>query len=110
MNDQLTGLAYEGLGRAEDALGGATNDIGLQAKGKMKAAVGAAQHALGDFKATVEDKFEDMRDQVHDGLDAVESYVISKPLPSIAIAASIGVVIGLLLRGSGKTIYLRDPR
>ena len=31
-------------------------------------------------------------------------------MPAVAIAATLGIVLGLLLRGRSKTIYLRDPR
>jgi ElaB/YqjD/DUF883 family membrane-anchored ribosome-binding protein len=86
MDEQIAGVTKQGLGRAQDAVGGLTGDGKTQAKGKLNEAAGA------------------------DRLDAVEDYVTAKPLPAVAIAAAAGVVIGLLLRGRSRTIYLRDAR
>jgi len=114
MDEQFTGMANKGVGRVEDAAGGLTGNAELQAKGKLKEAVGSVQQAFGEAKSSVKDALEDtlegVRGQVHEQLDAVETYVVSKPLPAVAIAGAIGVVIGLLLSGRSKTIYLRDPR
>jgi len=114
MNDQVTGLANQGFGRVQDAIGGLTGDADLQAKGKVKEAVGSVQRAIGDAKSSVQDVFDgalrDIRGQIDDQLDTVEAYVVSKPLPAIAIAGAVGIVLGLLLRGRSKTIYLRDAR
>ncbi len=41
---------------------------------------------------------------------ACRADVVSKPLPAVAIAGVSGIVVGLLLRGRSKTIYLRDAR
>ncbi len=114
MDDQVVGVARQGVGRVEDAVGGLTGDAELQAKGKIKEAAGAVHEAFGQAKSSVKDALEDtlegVRDQVHEQLDAVEAYVVSKPLPAVAIAATVGIVLGLLLRGRSKTIYLRDAR
>jgi uncharacterized protein YjbJ (UPF0337 family) len=114
MNEQVTGLANQGVGRIQDAVGGLTGDAELQAKGKIKEAVGTVQQAFGQAKGGVQDAFEEtlegVREQIHQQLDAVETYVVSKPLPAVAIASAIGIVLGLLLRGRSKTIYLRDAR
>jgi uncharacterized protein YjbJ (UPF0337 family) len=114
MNEQVTGVANQGVGRVQDAVGGLTGNADLQAKGKIKEAVGSVQQALGEARSNVQDVFdgtvESVRDQLHEQLDAVETYVVSKPLPAVAIAGVIGIVVGLLLRGRSKTIYLRDAR
>jgi uncharacterized protein YjbJ (UPF0337 family) len=114
MNEQVTGVANQGVGRVQDAVGGLTGHADLQAKGKIKEAVGTVQQAFGEAKGSVKDAFEDtlegLQGQVQEQLDAVETYVVSKPLPAIAIAGAIGIVVGLLLRGRSKTIYLRDAR
>lgn len=114
MNEQVTGVANQGVGRVQDAVGGLTGNADLQAKGKIREAVGSVQQAFGEAKSSVKDAFEDrldgVRGQVHEQLDMVETYVLSKPLPAVAIAGAIGIVVGLLLRGRSKTIYLRDAR
>lgn len=114
MNEQVTGMANQGVGRVQDAVGGLTDNAELQAKGKIKEVVGSMQQAFGEAKSSVrdaiEDRLEGVRGQVHEQLDAVETYVVSKPLPAVAIAGALGIVVGLLLRGRSKTIYLRDAR
>lgn len=114
MDDQVMGVAKQGVGRVQSAVGGLTGDAELQAKGKVKEAAGSVQQAFGQAKDSVKDAFEDtlegVRGQVHDQLDAIETYVVAKPLPAVAIAAAIGIVAGLLLRGRSRTIYLRDAR
>jgi ElaB/YqjD/DUF883 family membrane-anchored ribosome-binding protein len=58
----------------------------------------------------VETTFEDVRGRVHDQLGALEAQVIEKPLPAVAIAVGIGMVLGLVLFGRGKAVYLRERR
>lgn len=114
MDEQIAGVTKQGLGRVQDAVGGLTGDGKTQAKGKLNEAAGAVQQAFGQLKGGAKDAFGDAlqktRAKVHDQLDAVEDYVTAKPLPAVAIAAAAGVVIGLLLRGRSRTIYLRDAR
>ncbi|PIB92122.1 CsbD family protein [Caulobacter sp. FWC2] len=114
MDDQVMGVAKQGVGRVQDAFGGLTGDGATQAKGKLNEAVGSAQQAYGQLASGMRDVvgggLETVRGEIHDRLDTVESYVKGKPLPAVAIAATIGVVLGLLLRGRSKTVYLRDPR
>lgn len=113
MDDQVMGIAKQGVGRVEDAVGGLTGDVQTQAKGKLDQASGAAQQAYGQLKDGVRDAFENTleaaRARIHDRLDDLEDRVIAKPLPALAIAGAIGLVLGLLLRGRGTTIYLHDP-
>jgi uncharacterized protein YjbJ (UPF0337 family) len=112
MDDQVAGVARQGLGRVQDGLGGLTGDGQTQAKGKLNEAAGAVQQVFGQIKGGAKDAFEDAlqktRAEVHDRLDQVEGYVQQKPLPALAIAAAAGLVIGLLLRGRSQTIYLRE--
>lgn len=114
MDDQVVGVAKQGVGRVQDAVGGLTGNVETQAKGKLNEALGTVQQAYGQAKGGVKDAFEEtlegVRGQIHDQLDAVETYVVSKPLPAVAIAGAIGIVLGLLLRGHSKTVYLRDAR
>jgi ElaB/YqjD/DUF883 family membrane-anchored ribosome-binding protein len=107
------GVAKQGVGRIQDAVGGLTGDGATQAKGKLNEALGSAQQAYGQLASGVRDVvgggLETVRSEIHDQLDTVETYVKDKPLPALAIAATVGIVLGLLLRGS-RTVYLRDPR
>jgi uncharacterized protein YjbJ (UPF0337 family) len=112
MDDQVMGVAQQGVGRVQDAFGGLTGDAKTQAKGKLNEVAGAAREGFGQLKEEVRDEvqstFEDMRGRVHDQLGALEAQVIGKPLPAVAIAAAIGMVLGLVLFGRGKTVYLRE--
>jgi uncharacterized protein YjbJ (UPF0337 family) len=114
MDDQVIGAAKQGVGRVQDAVGGLTGDGATQIKGKLNEAAGSAQQAYGQLTDGVRDALEGaletVRGEVHDHLDTVETYVKDRPLPAVAIAATIGIVLGLLLRGRSKTIYLREPR
>ncbi|PLR27936.1 hypothetical protein SGCZBJ_06190 [Caulobacter zeae] len=114
MDDQVTGVARQGVGRVQDAVGGLTGDSATQIKGKLNQAAGGAQRAYGKLTDDVRDRLEGaldtVRGGVHERLDTVETYVKDKPLPAVAIAAAVGIVLGLLLRGRSRTVYLRDPR
>ncbi|CAN5169657.1 hypothetical protein BH10PSE4_BH10PSE4_19010 [soil metagenome] len=114
MDDQVVGVARQGVGRMQDAVGGLTGNAEIQTQGKLNEALGTVQQVYGQARGGVKDAFEEtlegVRGQIHDQLDAVETYVISKPLPALAVAGAIGVVLGLLLRGHSKTVYLRDKR
>ncbi|PXA94779.1 hypothetical protein DMC25_00840 [Caulobacter sp. D4A] len=114
MDDQFTGAAREGVGRVQDAVGGLTGDSATQMKGKLNQAAGDVQQTYGKLsegvRDTLEGALETVRGEVHERLDTIETYVKDRPLPALAIAAVAGIVLGLLLRGGSRTIYLRDPR
>lgn len=114
MDDQVVGVARQGLGRVQDAIGGLTNDATLQGKGKINEAVGAAQHAFGDAKSSLLEAVDDiiggLRGEFHAQLDTVEGYVTARPLRALGVAAGAGVLLGLLLRRRSRTVYTRAPR
>lgn len=114
MDDQVVGVAKQGLGRVQDAIGGLTGDPTLQGKGKINEAVGAAQHAFGDAKSSVLEAVDDIvggvRGELHAQLDTLEGYVVTRPLQALGVAAGVGLLLGLLLRGRGRTVYTRAPR
>lgn len=114
MDDQVMGVARQGLGRVQDAVGGLTGDAALQGKGKINAAAGAAQQALGEAKSSLLDAVEGLvggvRDELHAQLDTVEGYVAKRPLQALGVAAGVGLLLGLLLRGRSHTVYARAPR
>lgn len=114
MDDQVVGIARQGLGRMQDAVGGLTGDAALQGKGKINEAAGAAQHAFGEAKSSLLEAVDDvvggMRGELHAQLDTIENYVAERPLQALGIAAGVGLLLGLLLRGRSRTVYARAPR
>lgn len=114
MDDQVVGVAKQGLGRVQDAIGGLTGDAALQGKGKINEAAGAAQHAFGEAKNSLFEAFEDIaggvRGELHAQFETVEGYVAARPLQALGVAAGVGMLLGLLLRGRSRTVYNRSPR
>lgn len=114
MDDQVMGIAQQGVGRAQDALGGLTGDAKTQAKGKLNEVAGAAREVIGGLKSEVADQVGESIERLRRGLQgqlgALEARVVEKPLPALAIAGGIGIALGLLLFGGSKKIYVRDRR
>jgi len=114
MDDQVVGVAKQGLGRVQDAIGGLTGDAALQGKGKINEAAGAAQHAFGEAKSSLLEAVDEIvggvRGELHAQLDTVEGYVAARPLQALGLAAGVGLLLGLLLRGRSHTVYTRAPR
>jgi uncharacterized protein YjbJ (UPF0337 family) len=55
MDDQVMGMAQQGMGRVQDAVGGLTGDAKTQAKGKLNEVAGAAREGFGHLKDGVRD-------------------------------------------------------
>jgi ElaB/YqjD/DUF883 family membrane-anchored ribosome-binding protein len=112
MDDQVMGVAQQGFGRAQDVVSDLAGDAKAQAKSRFEDATGAARQTLDQLtdsvRSQVETRLGQARGRVHDQLGALEAHVIEKPLPALAVAGAIGVFLGLLLRGRGKTVYLRE--
>lgn len=113
MEDQIAGIANQGIGRAQAAMGELNGSAKTKVKGKLKQAAGSAQQAYGELTDGVRDVVGEatvvVRDTFDEQLDQLQSYVKQKPLAAVAIAAGAGLVLGMLMRG-GKTVYLRDAR
>lgn len=77
MLDQVQGIAKDVAGKAEDAYGGATGDLGLQAEGKMHQAAGKLQRNFGEAVTQL--------------LDAASS----NPLATLAVVAGVGFMLGV---------------
>ncbi|MFZ0267601.1 DUF883 family protein [Caulobacter sp.] len=88
------------------------------AEAKLRSAASSAQDAYGDLKSAATETLGDTREKVQDALgrtreqlerryDELEAYVQLRPAVAVGIAATVGVLVGLLLRGPSKTIYLR---
>jgi ElaB/YqjD/DUF883 family membrane-anchored ribosome-binding protein len=70
-----------------------------------------ASEVVGDTRARVKDIAAQAGDEIQTRYDDLEAWVHQKPARAVGVAAGIGVVLGLLLRGrSTKTIYVREPR
>lgn len=95
-DDRIEGGLKKAGGKLEDAWGGLTGDAGRQAKGKADQAMGSAQDAMGEVK-----------DRAQDIYDEVESYAREQPLQALAITLAVGAVLGFLLRGGRKAVYVR---
>jgi ElaB/YqjD/DUF883 family membrane-anchored ribosome-binding protein len=89
---------------------------------KLKAVGGAAHEAydslrdvaaeaVDETRARVKDLAAQAADRLQHRYGDVEAWAQSKPAQALGVAAGLGIVLGLLLRGrSTKTIYVRDPR
>lgn len=64
-----------------------------------RAGVEAAREKLEEGKEVMHDVAERVRTRGNDLLAQAQEYIEEKPLQSIAIAAGVGVLMGLLLRG-----------
>ncbi len=103
---QIEGLAREGLGRIEDGAGGLVGDAKLQAKGKIDQAAGVVQRTLGDVQDRAERLVGEAQVMGHDAVDGVDAFVHRSPWIAVAIAAGVGMLAGLALQPS-RTVYRR---
>jgi len=119
--DQFNGVIKEGVGRVQDAAGGLVGDEKLQAEGKLKEALGGAQQAYGKVKDKADEALHQARDKadaaLHQAKDKaqdivgeVETYTREKPLTALGIGVGVGIVLGVLLAGGGRTVYVRGAK
>ena len=94
-DDRLEGAVRNGVGHVQDAVGGLTGDTRTQAQGKLNQVAGSVQDVVGQA-----------RERVADAYDDVEGFAKEQPVTALAITLGLGVVIGLMLRGGRKTVYL----
>jgi ElaB/YqjD/DUF883 family membrane-anchored ribosome-binding protein len=88
---------------------------------KLKAVSGAAHEAYDSLRDVAVEAMDETRtrvkglatqaaDRLQNRYGDLEAWVQLKPAQALGVAAGIGVVLGLLLRGrSTKTVHLRDP-
>ena len=97
-DDEIEGAIRDGVGRVQDAYGGATGDLGVQARGKLNQAAGKVQKAYGQASERAR------------GLASnADEFVAEQPYLAIGAAALFGLVVGLLMGNAGaRTVYLRD--
>jgi uncharacterized protein YjbJ (UPF0337 family) len=106
-NDRIEGAVREGVGRVQDAAGGLFGNSKTEMRGKLNQAAGSAQNAYGQVKDQASDALDQARDQFSDIYDEVEAYVRDQPMAALAIGAGVGLVLGLLMRGGRKVVYVR---
>ena len=99
-DQQIEGLAREGLGRVEDSAGGLVGAARLQAKGKLNEAAGAIQRTLGDVQDQAGRLVGEAQVKGQEAYDEVDAFVRRSPWVSVAIAAGIGLAAGFALRPS----------
>lgn len=94
-DDRIEGAVRKGVGHVQDAVGGLTGDGRTQADGKLNQAAGSVQDMVGQA-----------RERASDLYGEVEGYAKQQPLAALAVTLGLGVVIGLVLGGGRKTVYL----
>ena len=95
-DDRIEGAVRKGAGHVQDAIGGLTGDGRTQAEGKFNQAAGSVQDLVGQARGKASDLYEE-----------VESYAKEQPLAALAVTLGLGVVVGLMLGGGRKTVYVR---
>jgi uncharacterized protein YjbJ (UPF0337 family) len=101
-DQQIEGLAREGVGRVKDSAGALVGDARLQAKGKVDEAVGAVQRTFGDVQGQAERLFGEAQARGVEARDEVDAFVRRSPWIAVAIAAGIGIAAGLALKPSRR--------
>ena len=115
--DRIEGTVKQGVGRVQDAVGGLTGDDRTQFKGKANEASGSVQDAVGKVKGQAQEAYGQVRGQAkeaygqvraqaEDGFEDFESFLKERPLAGLGIGVGIGFVLGLLLTGGKKTVYV----
>ncbi len=84
--NEIEGVLKEGVGHVQDAVGGATGDLDLQAQGKLNEAAGGAQKTAGRAAGQAREVVED-----------VGALIAQRPYAAVGVAALVGLVIGLLI-------------
>ncbi len=106
-SDQFEGDMKKGFGRLQDAVGGLVGDDKTQAKGKVNEAAGSIQDTVGKVKSQAQDVVNQAQDKAQDTFGRVEDFAKSQPLPALGYALVAGIVVGFILHGGRKTVYVR---
>ncbi|AYV48586.1 hypothetical protein CFHF_19805 [Caulobacter flavus] len=70
----------------------------------------AAGEAFGETKTQVERLSGRAAERFEAARGDLEAFVQLRPARAIGIAAAVGLLVGLLMRGRSQTIYVRDRR
>ena len=108
-DNQITGATLEGIGHAQDAWGGATGDLKIQARGKLNEIRGGAQRLYGDAREQLGERLDEVLEEITESLRARVALITRNPFLSLGVAAGLGMAIGLLSRASPepKVVYIR---
>ena len=106
-DDQIGGKVREGVGRLQDAAGSLAGDAKSQLQGKANEVAGSAQAAYGQLRDQAGDAVDQVRDQAADIYDEIQTFVREQPFMAAAVGAGLGIVLGLLMRGGRKVVYVR---
>lgn len=106
-DDRIEGAAKKGMGKVQDAVGGFLGDDKTQAKGKLNQAAGSLQDTYGQVKDQASDVMDQARDQAQDTYEQVESFIRDQPFAAAGVAVGLGLILGMMLRGGRKTVYVR---
>jgi uncharacterized protein YjbJ (UPF0337 family) len=71
--DRIGGSLKEGVGKAQEGWGRATNDPDAEAQGEERQLEGKLQRGWGEAKDAVRDAVRDVTDGKHDGEDGEEA-------------------------------------
>ena len=111
--DRIEGTVKNGFGRAQDAYGGLTGDTATQAKGKLNQVAGTVQDKIGQVKDQAQDALGQAQDalgqartRAEDAYGEIEAYAREKPAAALGFALGAGLLLGLLLRGGTRTVYV----
>lgn len=74
-------------GKLQDAIGALKGDLKMQAEGKIRQVRGAAQQAYGKVS-----------EQAVVTRSQADEFIRTRPYESVAIAAGVGLLLGLLIR------------
>jgi uncharacterized protein YjbJ (UPF0337 family) len=94
--DEIKGGVRNAAGRVQDAVGGLLGDTGAQVEGKFNQAAGSAQGAFGRARETTDDL-----------LSELAGYTKEQPLLALGLTLGVGLVLGLLILGGGRGVYIR---
>lgn len=93
--------AVTGAGKAKAAGGGqaaAVDDLDDTASDTIANAMKAAREATASAAEELDELGTELRVRLDDGIETLSQSVVRNPLKSIAIAAGIGLVFGLIVR------------
>lgn len=113
MADYDADIYGEGMGTAAA--------IGQAARPDVKAAAASARAAAGSLKDAAQAAVDEVRgrlgavsrqavDQAQGRYGDLEAWVIENPARALGVAAGVGVVLGLLLRGRRQRVAYARPR
>jgi uncharacterized protein YjbJ (UPF0337 family) len=85
-DNRIEGAVREGVGRVQDAVGGAFGDEDVQARGKLNQAAGGVQNLYGQIVDGAKDVLDDAADMIE-----------RQPYAAAGAAALLGLLAGLLI-------------